>query len=56
MDNDKIDQLLELTKENNKILKELLFLIKQDTPGREFLLNLGADLLGDILMNGKNRK
>lgn len=54
-DGEKLDKLLELTKENNKILKELISLVRSDTPGREFLLNLGADILGDFLINGRRK-
>lgn len=51
IDNEKLDKLLKLVEENNKILKELISLVRSDTPGREFLLNLGADILGDFLIN-----
>ena len=48
---EKLDKLLDLTEENNKILKELIKLVRSDTPTREFFLNLGADLLGDLIIN-----
>ena len=51
MNDEKLDKLLKLVEENNKILKELISLVRSDTPGREFLLNLGADILGDFLIN-----
>ena len=50
MNDEKLDKLLKLVEENNKILKELISLVRSDTPGREFLLNLGADILGDFLI------
>lgn len=53
--NEKLDKILELTEENNKILKELIKLIRSDTPTREFFLNLGADLLGDLIINSRKR-
>lgn len=55
MDEEKLNKLLRLTEENNKILKELIVLIRKDTPGREFLLNLSADILGDIIMSKRKR-
>lgn len=55
-DNEKLDKLLKLVEENNKILKELISLVRSDTPGREFLLNLGADILGDFLISSRRRK
>jgi hypothetical protein len=55
-DSEKLDLILDLVLENNKLLKKILERSEADSPGREFLLNLGADLLGDIIINGKNRK
>jgi hypothetical protein len=52
---EKLDQILELTKENNKILKKIFEHTESDSPGREFLLNLGADILGDFLINGRKK-
>ena len=55
-DNDeKLDKLLKLVEENNKILKKILERSEADSPEREFLLNLGADILGDFLINGKRK-
>ena len=55
MGEEKLDELLRLTEENNKILKELIMLVRKDTPGREFLLNLSADILGDFIVNRRKR-
>lgn len=52
-DSEKLDLILDLILENNKLLKKILERSEADSPGREFLLNLGADLLGDFLINGR---
>lgn len=54
-DSEKLDLLLERIEENNKLLQRLLNLIEKDTPGRDFLLNLGANIVGDILLKNGNR-
>ena len=54
-DNEKLDLILDLVLENNKLLKKILERSEADSPGREFLLNLSADILGDILINGRRR-
>ena len=55
-DDEKLDLILDLLLENNKLLKKILERSEADSPIREFLLNLSADILGDILINYKNRK
>lgn len=55
IDNEKLDLILDLILENNKLLKKILERSEADSPEREFLLNLGADLLGDLLINGKRK-
>lgn len=54
-DSEKLDLILSRLEENNKLLTRLLSLIEKDTPSREFLLNLSADLLGDFISNNLNR-
>ena len=54
-DSEKLDLILERIEENNKLLQRLLNLIEKDTPGRDFLLNLGANIVGDILLKNGNR-
>lgn len=54
-DSEKLDLILSRLEENNKLLTRLLSLVEKDTPSREFLLNLGADLLGDFISNNLNR-
>ena len=49
-DSEKLDKILEKLEDNNKLLQRLLNLIEKDTPGRDFLLNLGANIVGDILL------
>ena len=49
-DTEKLDLILERIEENNKLLQRLLELITSDTPTRDFLLNLGANIVGDLLM------
>ena len=55
-DSEKLDLILSRLDENNRILNQLLNLVSKDTPTREFLLNLGANIVGDMLnnMNGNN--
>ena len=56
MSNDeKLDLILDLLLENNKLLKKILERSEADSPGREFLLNLSADILGDFLINGRRK-
>lgn len=50
-DSEKLDLILSRLEENNKLLNNILNLISKDTVGREFLLNLSADLLGDFISN-----
>lgn len=54
-DSEKLDKLLKLVEDNNKLLKKILERSEADSPGREFLLNLGADILGDFLINSKRK-
>lgn len=49
---EKLDLIIKKLDENKKILDEILKLTREDTPGREFLLSLGADLAGNILYGG----
>ena len=51
-DSEKLDKILERLEDNNRFLQRLLNLIEKDTPGRDFLLNLGANLVGEIIKNG----
>lgn len=55
-DTEKLDLILKRLEENNKLLNNILNLISKDTPGREFLLNLSADLLGDFISNLNRRQ
>lgn len=50
---DKLDLILARLDELDKKLISLLNLVSEDTPTREFLLNLGANIIGD-LMRGKS--
>lgn len=52
-DSEKLDLILEKIEENNKILRRLLELIEKDTPGRDFLLNVGANIVGDLIMGSR---
>lgn len=54
-DSEKLDKILERLEDNNRFLQRLLNLIEKDTPGRDFLLNLGANIVGDILLKNGNR-
>jgi hypothetical protein len=54
-DSEKLDLILDLVLENNKLLKKILERSEADSPGREFLLNLSADILGDFIINGKRK-
>ena len=55
-DGEKLDLILDLLLENNKLLKKILERSEADSPGREFLLNLSADILGDFLINSNKNK
>ena len=50
-DSEKLDLILSKLEENNKLLNRILDLIEKDTPTRDFLLNVGANIVGDILYN-----
>lgn len=50
-DTEKLDLILNQLEENNKLLNSILNTVNKDTVGREFLLNLGANILGDFLNN-----
>ena len=55
-DSEKLDLILSRLDENNKLLNNILNTVSKDTVGREFLLNLGANILGDFLNNNNSRK
>lgn len=50
---EKLDLIIEKLDRNYKVLSEILKLSKEDTPTREFLLNLGADLAGSIISGNR---
>ena len=54
-DTEKLDLILNQLEENNKLLNSILNTVNKDTVGREFLLNLGANILGDFLNNNSSR-
>lgn len=45
----KLDLILAKLNENNEMLRKILKLTKDDSPTREFLLNLAADLTGNLI-------
>lgn len=49
---DKLDLILARLDELDKKLTSLLNLVSEDTPTREFLLNLGADIIGNLIKGG----
>lgn len=54
-DSEKLDLILSKLEENNKLLNAILNIVNKDTVGREFLLNLGANILGDFINNNSNK-
>lgn len=46
---EKLDFIIERLEENQRLLRLILEKVEADTPTREFLLNLGADMLGNII-------
>lgn len=51
-DTEKLDLILQRLEENNKILVQLLGLAENDTPTKDFLLNIGANVLGNLIYPG----
>lgn len=45
----KLDLILTKLDENNELLKKVLRLVEEDSPSRAFLLNLAADLTGNLI-------
>ena len=54
-DSEKLDLILNRLDKNNKLLNDIMNLVSKDTVGREFLLNLGANILGDFINNNSNK-
>ena len=50
---EKLDLIIEKLEENQRLLRSILEKVEADTPTREFLLNLGADMLGNVLSGGR---
>lgn len=40
--------------ENKKLLTRILELTESDTPEKDFLLNIGANVLGNLIYPGNN--
>ena len=55
-DTEKLDLILQRLEENNKILIQLLGLAENDTPTKDFLLNIGANVLGNLIYPGNTGK
>lgn len=55
-DTEKLDLILQRLGENNKILVRLLELAENNTQTKDFLLNIGANILGNFIYPGNNGK
>ena len=55
-DTEKLDLILKRLEENNKVLIKLLDLAESDTPTKDFLLNIGANVLGNLIYPGNGGK
>lgn len=54
LDTEKLDLILVKLDENKKLLTQILELAKSDTPEKDFLLNIGANVLGNLIYPGNN--
>ena len=53
-DTEKLDLILVKLDENKKLLTRILELTESDTPEKDFLLNIGANVLGNLIYPGNN--
>ena len=53
-DTEKLDLILVKLDENKKLLTRILELAESDTPEKDFLLNIGANVLGNLIYPGNN--
>ena len=54
LDTEKLDLILVKLDENKKLLTRILELTESDTPEKDFLLNIGANVLGNLIYPGNN--
>ena len=54
LDTEKLDLILVKLDENKKLLTRILVLTENDTPEKDFLLNIGANVLGNLIYPGNN--
>lgn len=54
LDTEKLDLILAKLDENKKLLTRILELVESDTPEKDFLLNIGANVLGNLIYPGNN--
>ena len=54
LDTEKLDLILVKLDENKKLLTRILELVENDTPEKDFLLNIGANVLGNLIYPGNN--
>ena len=54
LDTEKLDLILVKLDENKKLLTRILELVESDTPEKDFLLNIGANVLGNLIYPGNN--
>lgn len=55
-DTEKLDLILQRLEDNNKILVQLLDWTKNNTQTKDFLLNIGANVLGNLIYPGNGGK
>lgn len=54
LDTEKLDLILVKLDDNKKLLTRILELTESDTPEKDFLLNIGANVLGNLIYPGNN--
>lgn len=55
-DTEKLDLILQRLEDNNKILTRLLEWTENNTQTKDFLLNIGANVLGNLIYPGNTGK
>lgn len=55
-DTEKLDIILTRFDKTDKVLARILELIERNTPAQDFILNIGANILGNLLYPGSNGK
>lgn len=55
-DTEKLDLILQRLEDNNKILTHLLEWTENNTQTKDFLLNIGANVLGNLIYPGNTGK